>query len=37
MTSFGRSKIIFLEMEKFQKWKTSRDLEWAWHVNLPNV
>jgi hypothetical protein len=29
VTFFNRGKIIFLEMEKFQKWTTNRDLEWA--------
>jgi len=26
---FNRGNIIFLQMEKFQKWTTNRDLEWA--------
>ncbi len=31
---FGKGKIIFSEMEKFQRWIVRRDLKWAWHVNV---
>ncbi len=30
----GRKKMIFSEMEKFQRWTTNRDLEWAWDVDV---
>jgi len=29
VTIFDRRKIIFSEMEKFQRWIVNRDLEWA--------
>lgn len=37
VTFFGRGKINFLKMETFQRWTTSRDLEWAQHVNVSNL
>jgi hypothetical protein len=37
VTLFGRKKIIFSNMEKFQRWTTDRDLEWARHVNISNL
>jgi hypothetical protein len=30
----SKGKIIFLEMEKFQRWTTSRDLEWVLQVSI---
>ncbi len=31
---FGRGKINFSEMEKFQRWIVRTDLEWTWHVDV---
>ncbi len=30
----NKGKIIFLEMEKFQRWIIGRDIEWACHLDI---
>jgi hypothetical protein len=34
MTFFGKGKIIFSKMDKFQQWIPIRDDEWAKHVGI---
>jgi hypothetical protein len=34
VTLSSRGKIIFLEMENFQRLTIGKDLEWAWHINV---
>jgi NOL1/NOP2/fmu family ribosome biogenesis protein len=34
VTLSNRGKVIFLEMEKFQRWIVGRDIEWAHHVDI---
>jgi hypothetical protein len=34
VTIFDKRKIIFLKMEKIQRWIDGRDLEWARHVGI---
>ncbi len=37
VTIFDKGKIIFLEMEKFQRWIIGRNLGWARHINVSNL
>ncbi len=34
MIFFGKGKIIFLKMNKFQQWIIGKDVEWAKHVGV---
>jgi hypothetical protein len=34
VTFFGKGKIIFAKMDKFQRWIAGKDVEWAKHVSI---
>jgi hypothetical protein len=37
VTFFGKGRIIFLQMDKFQWWIIRKDVEWAKHVVIFDI
>jgi hypothetical protein len=37
VTLSSKGKIIFSEMENFQRWTIGKDLEQAWHVGVSSL